>query len=153
MSIRIYIDGATGGGNAAGAAAIAISTDGFFHGWLSRHLPRMTNNEAEYWGLLLGFELATQLRLKHVVVYSDSTTVVRQMQGRSLVQSKGLRVLHQRACAAARRFPAVAYQHVPRENNRLADALAVEALQGHTVAMPASWLARLNLEAQRRLQR
>lgn len=153
MAIQIYVDGATGGGQAAGAAAVARSDDGLYHGWISQHLPKMSNNEAEYWGLLLGFELARRIRLKHVALFSDSDTVVRQMQGRSRVHSKRLRLLHQRACSAARRFSSVAYTHVPREKNRLADALAGDALLGNIVTMPTPLLARFNPGASRHLRR
>jgi ribonuclease HI len=129
----IHIDGATAGTRQVGAAAVARTTDGRFLGWLSRQLPRMTNNEAEYHGLLLGLELAQRLGMERVLIVSDSEIVVRQMEGRSRVLSARLRALHREACQTVRTFDNVRFRHVPREQNRLADALAGEALLGQTV--------------------
>jgi ribonuclease HI len=133
----IHIDGATAGKLHAGAAAVARSVDGDFLGWTSRQLPRMTNNEAEYHALLLGLELAQQLQLQQVRILSDSEVVVRQMAGRSRVLSARLRLLHRDACLAVRYFEHVHLAHVPREENRLADALAGEAISGATVQSSA----------------
>lgn len=134
----IHIDGATAGSRHTGAAAVARRADGKFVGWISRQLPRMTNNEAEYHALLLGLELAQQLQLRHVHIFSDSEVVVRQMAGRSRVLSARLRLLHRDACLAVRYFEQVQLEHVPREENRLADALAGEAITGATVHFSAS---------------
>lgn len=134
----IHIDGATAGNLHAGAAAVARGADGKFVGWISRQLPRMTNNEAEYHALLLGLELAQQLQLRQVRIFSDSEVVVRQMAGRSRVLSARLRLLHRDACLAVRYFDRVQLKHVPREENRLADALAGEAISGATVHFSAS---------------
>jgi ribonuclease HI len=134
----IHIDGATAGNLHTGAAAVARRADGKFVGWISRQLPRMTNNEAEYHALLLGLELAQQLQLRQVRIFSDSEVVVRQMAGRSRVLSARLRLLHRDACLAVRYFEHVQLTHVPREENRLADALAGEAIAGATVHFSTS---------------
>lgn len=135
-NITIHIDGGTGGSDKrAGAAAVARTADGQFAGWLSEHLPGMTNNEAEYHGLMLGLKVASLLGLQRVQIVSDSEVVVRQMQGRSRVMSARLKLLHRDACLAVRQFASVEFRHVPREQNRLADALAGEAVMGRTVQM------------------
>lgn len=135
---RIYVDGATGAPQWCGIAAIARQPDGRFLGWASRRLPTMTNNEAEYQAILLGLELARRLGLSHITLISDSEVVVWQMRGRSRVISPRLRALHRQACAAARYFAVVAFEHVLRSQNELADALAAEALQGRELALPAA---------------
>ena len=131
----IHVDGATAGTEQVGIAAVARSPEGYFIGWLSRQLPRMTNNEAEYHATLLGLELAHRLGAGTIEVVSDSEVVVRQMQGLSRVNSGRLKPLHQRACARAGHFTHVAFRHVARTENVLADALATEALYGRTVRM------------------
>lgn len=133
--IAIHVDGATGSETASGVAAVARTAGGHFRGWLSRRLPAMTNNEAEYHGALLGLELARALAARRVRILSDSEVVVFQMQGRSRVNSRRLRRLHRQTCVAVRDFESVAFQHVPRGQNRLADALAGEALTGRTVQL------------------
>ena len=109
------------------AGAVARSADGRIVDWLWQELPAMTNNEAEYAGLLLGLQLACRHQAAQTVCILDSEVVVGQMQGRFSVNSPRLRAWHARAVAAARQLPAVAYHLVPREWNRLADGLAAQA--------------------------
>jgi len=61
---------------------------------------------------------------------TDSRVVVEQLTGRVAVRTTGLAPLHARAVALARRLSAAQFVHIPRELNRLADALAWEALEG-----------------------
>lgn len=133
---RIFVDGAVGDPHHAGIAAIALSPEGYFQGWLSRQLPGMTNNEAEYNAVLLGLELAKQLNSLQVEIASDSEVVVRQMLGLSRVNSSRLKQLHQQACSRVAYFQTVNFRRVPRDQNKLADALAAEAMSGRTVRMP-----------------
>lgn len=133
--VSIHVDGAVSGTQYAGAAAVARTPDGIFLGWLSRQLPTMTNNEAEYQAALLGLTLARRLGASTVEIVSDSEVVVRQMQGQSRVLSQRLRQLHQATCARMGHFQQVSFRHVPREENHLADALATEALLGRPVRM------------------
>lgn len=109
------------------AAAVARSNSGAILAIEWQVLPNITNNEAEYAGLLLGIEIARKLRPQATVFVLDSETVVCQMTGRCGVNSPGLKVWHQRACTAVRGLPHVRYQAVPREYNRLADGAAGQA--------------------------
>lgn len=146
IAISIHIDGGVAGTQFAGAAAIARTEEGFFVGWLSRQLPAMTNNEAEYHALLLGLTLARNLDVEQFEIVSDSEVVVKQMRGQSQVHSQRLKGLHQEACRFAAVFASVSFRHVPRDLNSLADALATEALSGQVVTMPSlktSWRQRL----------
>lgn len=128
-SVFVFSDGAIGnrqGPAAAGALLRSQGGDILALDW--RRLPTLTNNEAEYAGLLLGLELAKRHRYRVVHCYLDSEIVVGQMQGRFSVRSAGLRRWHERACAAVRAFHNVTFSAIPRERNQLADALANEAL-------------------------
>ena len=58
----------------------------------------------------------------------DSMLLVRQLQGKFKVNAPHLRPLHRRAMAALGGFEKVRLQHVPREENEAADALANAAL-------------------------
>lgn len=133
--VTIFVDGAVAGGRYSGVAAVARTPEGYFLGWASRRLATMTNNEAEYQAALLGLELAARLDASVVEIVSDSETVVFQMQGRSRVNSSGLKPLHKDACVAVRHFKKVNFRHVGREENQLADALAAEAITGRVVRM------------------
>jgi ribonuclease HI len=87
-----------------------------------------TNNIAEYAALLALLEYVGPLRPGSLRVHSDSELLIRQMEGRYRVKDAKLKVLH----AAARRLlaalPGVSLQHVRREENRDADALANRAM-------------------------
>ncbi|MCP4358140.1 MAG: ribonuclease HI family protein [Chloroflexi bacterium] len=147
-TITIFVDGAVSGTQFAGAAAVARTTEGYFLGWLSRQLPVMSNNEAEYHAALLGLTLAKRLRIEIVEIVSDSEVVVRQMRGQSRVLSKRLKRLHQKTCVRAGHFQTVSFRHVLRDKNCLADALAAEALAGKIVQMRTvkpAWLQRLGV--------
>ncbi|MBM4460049.1 MAG: ribonuclease HI family protein [Chloroflexi bacterium] len=110
-----------------GAGAVALEADGRIAGWEWRPLPAMTNNEAEYAGLLLGIGLAERLRADDTVFLLDSEIVVGQMTGRYAVNSRSLYRWHWQACAALRALPKVQFVAIPREWNRLADGLACQA--------------------------
>ncbi len=109
------------------AAAVLRAGDGRILDLAWRELPQLTNNEAEYAGLLLGLQLAQRLQVQEVICVLDSEVVVGQMEGRFAVNSARLRSWHWKAAEAARRLPAVRYRLAPREWNRLADGLAGQA--------------------------
>ena len=126
-----YADGAIGyRSDHSGAGAILMNDRGCILVWGNRRLERMTNNEAEYAGLVLALELAARLRPRRLRVYLDSAVVVGQMNGECGVRAKSLKPWHRRACHLAQRLDQVTFHHVPRKRNRLADALANEALYG-----------------------
>jgi hypothetical protein len=76
---------AVSGTEYAGAAAVSRTSEGLFLGWLSRQLPQMPNNEAEYHAALPGLRLAHILNADVLEIVSDSEVLVRQMQGQSRV--------------------------------------------------------------------
>jgi ribonuclease HI len=136
-----FADGAIGDGRGpAGVGAVLLDDEGCVLRLDNRRVPRMTNNEAEYAGLLLALELALEMnpQCERLTVYLDSDVVVGQMVGRYAVRSQDLKPMHSRACQLARRLKRVQFYHVPREQNQLADALANEALQGKHLQGPAA---------------
>ena len=128
--VRVFTDGAIGV-KQSGIGMIAQDMQGNVLAFGNRTLPIMTNNEAEYMGLLLALELAPRLRETDVEIHMDSEVVIYQMSGRFAVNSAALKVLHRQACAKARGLLRLHYVHIPREQNRLADALAADAVLGH----------------------
>lgn len=127
--VMIFADGAISS-EKAGAGAAAQDESGALLSIMNRALPRMTNNEAEYAGLMLALEIAVTLRRPNVEIWMDSEVVVYQMMGRFAVNSPALKACHRKACALARSVPGVSYHYIPREQNRLADALAADAIVG-----------------------
>jgi ribonuclease HI len=91
-------------------------------------LGNTTNNVAEYAALLALLEHAAPLRPARLTVRSDSQLLIRQMRGEYKVKDARLKLLHAAGKRLAAGFAAIAFEHVPREQNRDADALANQAM-------------------------
>ena len=93
-----------------------------------RAIGHATNNQAEYHGAIAALEAALGLGAELVELRMDSELVVRQLSGRYRVRNPKLVPLHNRILALRERFQRVVIAHVPRKLNKVADALANEAL-------------------------
>ncbi|MBY6681178.1 bifunctional RNase H/acid phosphatase [Rhodococcus sp. BP-316] len=94
------------------------------------HLGVVTNNVAEYRGLIAGLEAARELGASRVSVRMDSKLVVEQMSGRWKVKHPDMIPLRARAAAVADTFDDVQYAWIPRAENSHADRLANQAMDG-----------------------
>jgi ribonuclease HI len=127
--LTVYCDGGIGdNGRGTGLGVVIRDADNEIIGLVKRGMPPMTNNEAEYAALVLALQSVQQFRPRKLHVFMDSEVVVGQMIGRFSVHSAALKQWHSRACRLARGFKEISFSHIPREANRLADALANEAL-------------------------
>lgn len=91
-----------------------------------------TNNVAEYRGLIAGLEMARQVDPGAAVeVRMDSKLVIEQMAGRWKVKHPSMKPLALEANTL--RPPEVVWTWVPREQNKRADALVNQALDGTPV--------------------
>ncbi|OWZ07780.1 reverse transcriptase [Phytophthora megakarya] len=96
---------------------------------MSEYMPDLTVNEAEYRGLIFGFDLLSTLARGRVVICGDLNLVIRQMQGEMDCKAPGLQRLRQKALNRLRSWPKHEFLHVQREWNRSADKLASASLQ------------------------
>jgi ribonuclease HI len=129
MTVRLYTDGGARGNPGPAAYAYVIEDDeGEVLAQHGETIGVATNNVAEYRGLIAGLERAAELRLDRLEVVSDSELMVKQMRGEYRVKNAALRELQQKAVARARVVGEVAYTHVRRAQNELADRLVNEAL-------------------------
>jgi ribonuclease HI len=95
-----------------------------------------TNNTAEYAALLALLEFAKGSGARSLRIFSDSELLVRQMRGEYRVKDPKLKVLHAAARSLAASLPRVVLEHVPREENREADALANRAMDSRESSGP-----------------
>ncbi len=124
-----YIDGASRGNPGPAAYAVIIrDPDGKVVLELPKKLGIATNNVAEYYALLAALECAASHGIAALRVRSDSELLVRQMKGEYKVKHPDLKPLHERAQKLCRQLAYFAIEHVRREMNRDADALANLAL-------------------------
>ena len=130
LVLDVYIDGASRGNpGEAGAGVWITDENGAEVGEASRYLGHKTNNEAEYWALLLGLEEAKRLGGHAVRVFTDSELIARQVKGIYRVKDMKLRALYKTVIQNLKGFSSFAIESIPRELNREADRLANHAIQ------------------------
>jgi ribonuclease HI len=120
--------GARGNPGPAAAAYVLIDEGGAEVEARGEYLGSVTNNVAEYRGLLAGLDAAGRLGVRSLKVFMDSELVVRQMTGEYRVKNAGLKPLYEQARTRVTRFASVAFVAVPREDNARADALVNDTL-------------------------
>lgn len=127
----LYSDGASRGnpGRAAIGAALYRVEDGrqALEGKVSEEIGHATNNVAEYKALIEGLKLALKHSPDRLTVRADSQLLIRQLEGRYRVKNAALQPLYLEAKRLLATMPHK-LEHVPREENVVADALANAAL-------------------------
>jgi len=135
---KLYIDGASRNNPGPAGAGVFLVRDNLVVRTCSLFLGKKTNNEAEYFALLLGlFELTTMLQKDDlVIIISDSQLLVRQVMGMYKVKEPRLQALH---AVAKQLLTGINYtiSHVLREENKDADALANKGIDTKTAASAA----------------
>ena len=132
MKVVVHVDGGSRGNPGPAAAATVISTpDGEVLATDSELLGIVSNNVAEYRGLLLGLTCARELGATEVEVVNDSELVAKQLNGAYRVKHQDMRALHAQALAALGAFERWSIRSVPRAQNAEADAIVNAALDGN----------------------
>jgi ribonuclease HI len=95
---------------------------------ISEYLGVQTNNVAEYTAVVRALALARELAAREVEMLLDSKLIVEQLHGRWRVKDVKLIPLHAEARAHLSHFDRWSATHVPRAQNKQADALCNEAI-------------------------
>jgi len=128
-AFRANIDGGSRGNPGPAAYGVVIRDgSGELVASLKKYIGRMSNNVAEYYGLIAALDYAQEHKIRALHVESDSELLVKQMRGLYKVKSADLQPLFERARKMSQGFESFRIDHVYREQNREADALANEAL-------------------------
>jgi ribonuclease HI len=129
VKVVVHVDGGARGNPGPAAAAAVLSTpDGDVLDEAHELLGVVTNNVAEYRGLLLGLARARALGADEVEVVNDSELVAKQVNGQYKVKHPDMRPLYEEAQRALRAFDRWTIRSVPRAQNADADALVNQAL-------------------------
>ena len=115
----VLIDGALPGSRRPDAAPMAS---------ISEYLGVQTNNVAEYTAVLRALALAEELGAGAVDMLLDSKLIVEQLNGRWRVKDAKLIPLHAEARTRLGRLERWSATHVPRAQNKQADALCNDAI-------------------------
>ena len=126
----VHIDGGSRGNPGPASYAFVLRRPGQPTIEECDRLGTATNNVAEYTALIRALELAAELGIPKLAVYSDSELMVKQMKGEYRVISADLQDLYQEACGLRKRFEKLTLTHVRREFNSDADRLCNLALDG-----------------------
>jgi ribonuclease HI len=130
FQLSLYIDGASKGNpGRAGVGVWMTDGEGKKLVEMSRYLGHKTNNEAEYWALLIGLREAQQRGGRSVHIFTDSELIARQVKGIYRVRDPNLKGLHQKVLERLKAFSSFEIESIPREENREADRLANEAIR------------------------
>jgi len=129
--LKLYVDGASRGNpGEAGAGFYLVDEEGneILRGM--RFLGSMTNNAAEYQALILGLRETLGIGGTSIEIYTDSELVAKQVKGIYTVKNKRLRRLYREAVELLDKFHRSEVISIRREDNREADRLANEAIDG-----------------------
>ena len=123
------IDGAARGNPGPASYGVVVrDPSGAVVARLKKYIGHGTNNIAEYHGLIAALDYAHAHAIRALKIESDSELLVKQMRGRYKVKSADLRPLFERAKKISQGLESFQIEHVFRERNREADALANQAL-------------------------
>ena len=120
----MFDGGSRGNPGLSGAGAVLyhfdkeIWSESFFVGI------NLTNNQAEYTGLILGLQQAQALNIKHLKVEGDSLLVINHMKGDYKCRSENLIALYDKAKELSSHFEVIEFNHVLRNKNKRADQLS-----------------------------
>ena len=131
-NITIYTDGgARGNPGISGVGAVILDTDGRVLVEISKYLgDSLTNNYAEYEAIYLALQKCIDLGLQDssVELRADSRLAVEQLSGNWKVKDSNIREQFNKVNRLLEQFKSVKFTHIPREQNKRADALANEAM-------------------------
>lgn len=116
--------------NISGLAAVVRDETGNIQAIWTRRVGRMTCNEAEYAAAILALESLSNFGVEKITLFSDSQVMIHQMNGIASAHAPVLKQSQARLRALVVKFKEIEFRHIPREENRLADALANEAADG-----------------------
>jgi ribonuclease HI len=126
---RANIDGGSRGNPGPASYGVVVRDPrGEIVARLKKYIGRMTNNVAEYYGLIAALDYAQSQGIRQLRIEADSELMVKQMRGLYKVKSPELRPLFERARKMAQSLESFRIDHVYREQNAEADALANEAM-------------------------
>ncbi len=92
------------------------------------YLGHLTNNVAEYLGVIKALEIAMELKARAIELFCDSELLVKQINGLYRVRGVSIKPLYEQAVALLNRFDQWKITHVYRKDNTHADAMVNAAL-------------------------
>ncbi|XP_024171526.1 uncharacterized protein LOC112177468 [Rosa chinensis] len=120
---RLYVDGSSNK-KTSGAGILLISPDEQVYEYALKFSFKASNNTAEYEALIAGLQIARELGVQHLHIFSDSQLVVNQVSGNFEPKEPHMSSYQALARALVQRFTSYIFTQIPRAENDKADALA-----------------------------
>ena len=86
----------------------------------------------------MGLQATIAKKVKNLKVYGDSTLVIYQLWGDWLTQDSRMILYHKLTMKMVDKFEVINFEHLPREENQMADALATLAASSRLIQMMKS---------------
>jgi len=131
QKIIMYTDG--GSRNNPGPAAVGVWIETLSKKY-GEYIGEKTNNEAEYEAVIFGLKKLKSLlgknktRAHEIICYLDSELVVKQLSHKYKLTEEHIQKLFIQIWNLMLDFGKVTFNHIPREKNKIADALVNQAL-------------------------
>ncbi|XP_062005650.1 uncharacterized protein LOC133722800 [Rosa rugosa] len=120
---RLYVDGASNK-KTSGTGILLISPDDQVYKYALKFAFKASNNAAEYEALIAGLQIARELGVQHLSIFSDSQLVVNQVSGNFEAKEPHMSSYQALARALVQRFTSYIFTQIPRAENDKADVLA-----------------------------
>ncbi len=132
-NITVYVDGACSGnpGDAGCGAYFVIREESAAEKeqFFSAYIGKATNNIAEYTALYLALEALRAIPNATIEVFTDSELMAKQLAGEYKVKNERIIPIFRKIKALLGKLNVDKIEHIPRENNRIADRLARRAIE------------------------
>lgn len=137
--MAIFSDGGSRGNPGPGACAFVVKKGDQTIGQGSKYLGKVTNNFAEYSGVLIALNwlidnLSQVDEVKIFDFFMDSELVVNQINGNYRIKNPSLKNLYGeiRKLIDKKKFQ-IFFKSIPRSKNKFADSLVNQELDNHSV--------------------
>lgn len=122
--LTIYTDGGARGNPGPAGIGVHIEEEGDF----KEYIGEATNNQAEYKAVVLALEKAKEVGGEELEFFLDSELVVKQLNQEYKIKDKELAKLFVKIWNLRQNFKKITFTHIRREKNKIADALANQAM-------------------------
>ncbi len=134
MKLTVYTDGGARGNPGPAAIGVVITADNKPFARIGKTIGETTNNVAEYTAVIEAYShilshLSSLTDLDKIEFFLDSNLVVNQLNGLFKVKDADLRLLFARIKILEQEVgKKISYTYIPREQNKIADALVNNSL-------------------------
>jgi ribonuclease HI len=128
--VKIYTDGCSRGNpGPAGIGVLIINNDGREIKRISEYIGEATNNIAEYRAILRAVNECESRKIDEAIFFTDSELIVNQLNKSYKVKDEKIKTLYVKLLNKLINFKNWSIKHIPREDNKIADSLANQALK------------------------